>query len=72
LVVAGDHGGYGAEVLGDSPVSYWRLDETSGTIALDEMSANPGSYQGTPSLGEDGADLSPSTSVGFVGGFFGG
>lgn len=35
---------YRAEVLADSPVSYWRLGETSGTNAADEMGINAGTY----------------------------
>ena len=52
----GDATAYGTLVTGDTPLSYWRLDETAGTIALDEMSLNPGAYQGTPLLGEPGAN----------------
>ncbi len=43
---------YGATVLEDDPLSYWRLDETSGTSVADEMSAVVGSYVNTPTLGE--------------------
>jgi hypothetical protein len=42
---------YAATVLVDHPVSYWRLDETSGTIAGDETVANPGTFVGSPTLG---------------------
>ena len=70
-VVAGDQTAYGSAVLGDSPVSYWRLDEDSGSVALDETGANPGAYQGTPSYGQPGADLTPSTSLGSSVGFSG-
>jgi hypothetical protein len=42
---------YPSAVLGDHPVSYWRLDETSGTIAGDQTVANPGTYAGSPTLG---------------------
>ncbi|HEU4702431.1 MAG TPA: LamG-like jellyroll fold domain-containing protein [Conexibacter sp.] len=41
---------YGA-VRADLPVSYWRLGETSGTIAGDVTVANPGTYNGPPTLG---------------------
>jgi len=38
---------YRDEVLADSPVAYWKLDEVSGTEAVDEVSnANPGIYTG--------------------------
>jgi autotransporter-associated beta strand protein len=31
-------------VRGDSPISYWRLDETSGTVAYDAVGGNNGTY----------------------------
>lgn len=37
---------YTAEVLADSPVSYWLLTETSGTNAVDQQAANAGTYTG--------------------------
>jgi hypothetical protein len=42
---------YAASVIADRPVSYWRLGETSGTIAGDDTVANPGTYEGPPTLG---------------------
>lgn len=45
---------YAAAVLADNPVGYWRLDETSGTVAGAVVGSN-GSYQGTPGLGQPGA-----------------
>jgi len=45
---------YDAEVLADFPVAYWRLGETSGTVAVDEVGSNDGTYIGTPTLGVDG------------------
>ncbi|MGH2880677.1 MAG: LamG-like jellyroll fold domain-containing protein [Solirubrobacteraceae bacterium] len=60
---------YPATVLSDHPVSYWRLDETSGTIAGDQTVANPGTYVGLPTLGV--ASLVPAEpadgAVGFNG-----
>ena len=35
---------YSQDVLAASPVSYWRLGETSGTSAADETGRNPGTY----------------------------
>jgi hypothetical protein len=43
---------YSQVVLGDGPTSYWRLSETSGTTAGDQKAANPGTYGGTPLLGQ--------------------
>ena len=42
---------YPEAVRADLPVSYWRLGETSGTIAGDVTVANPGTYNGPPTLG---------------------
>lgn len=42
-------------VKSHNPVGYWRLDETSGIIAGDEMATQAGQYNGGVSLGEDGA-----------------
>ena len=44
-------GEYEAVIQGDSPISYWRLGEASGTLAVDEMGANDGTYIATPTLG---------------------
>jgi hypothetical protein len=44
--------GYNAAVTADSPVSYWRLGEASGTAAADERGANPGVYTNGPTLGQ--------------------
>src|SRR5262249_18708605 len=35
---------YANEVLADSPISYWRLGETSGTTAADQKGTSPGTY----------------------------
>ena len=44
-------------VLTDGPVSYWRLDEEAGLVAVDETATNPGVYSGTPSYGQNGASV---------------
>ena len=41
---------YDDEVLADSPLAYWKLDETSGTTAADEQATHPGDYEGTFTL----------------------
>jgi hypothetical protein len=46
---------YPDAVLADNPVSYWRLNETSGTAAADSKGTNPGTYIGGPTLGQTGA-----------------
>jgi hypothetical protein len=45
---------YAQTVLSDGPVSYWRMEETSGTAAADVKGANAGTYTGGPTLGKDG------------------
>jgi hypothetical protein len=47
---------YRSEVMTDSPQAYWRLGETSGTVAADESAGNSsGSYQLGVTLGVGGA-----------------
>jgi PKD repeat protein len=46
---------YTSEVLADSPISYWRLGETSGTTAADSVGANTGALKGGVTLGALGA-----------------
>ena len=49
-------------------ISYWRLGETNGTVAADEMKANPGTYVGSPTLGVPGTlSGDPNTAVAFNG-----
>lgn len=65
---------YKAAVLADSPVIYWRLDETSGTVAADTSgNGNAGTYAEDVSLltaagllttSTDKGILLPSTAVG--------
>jgi hypothetical protein len=46
---------YRDAVLADNPVSYWRLDETSGTTAADSKGSNAGTYTNGPTLAQSGA-----------------
>lgn len=45
---------YRAAVIADSPVAYWRLGESSGTVATDETGNYPGTFVGSPTLGVAG------------------
>lgn len=47
--------GYRAEVIVDGPVSYWRLGESAGPNAIDEMTANAGVYTGGVTFAQTGA-----------------
>ncbi|MEK6277143.1 MAG: LamG-like jellyroll fold domain-containing protein [Actinomycetota bacterium] len=60
---------YRAAVVADNPVSYWRLGEASGTNAVDEKSANAGTYVNAPTLGAASLLSSEATNkaVGFDG-----
>jgi len=44
--------GYGAIIAADNPVAYWRLDETSGSLAEDAVGSFDGAY--TPNSGTIG------------------
>ena len=56
---------YRAAVLADMPLGYWRLGETSGTVAHDETgNGHDGTYTGTFTLGTPGALVGdPDTAV---------
>ena len=47
----------GQAVLADIPLGYWRLDETSGTVAHDYVMGNNGTYTPTALLGQPGNKL---------------
>jgi hypothetical protein len=60
--------GYAATVVGDNPLSYFRLDETNGTTAYDYAGGNNGTYFGSYELGQSGALLfDPDFAVTFSG-----
>lgn len=60
-------GNYASVVLSDSPVAYFRLDESSGTTMACQVDPtnNNGTYSGSPSLGVSGA-VFPGTGVNFA------
>jgi hypothetical protein len=51
----GPHLTYPQEVIADSPLSYYRLGEASGTTAVDSMGATNATYSGSVALGAPGA-----------------
>ncbi|KKN50586.1 hypothetical protein LCGC14_0631360 [marine sediment metagenome] len=51
VFLVGSAGRFKDVVLDDVPTSYWRLDETSGTVAKDQQGANAGTYVSAPILG---------------------
>ncbi len=51
-------------VLGNNPIAYWPLNETSGNTAYDlSGNNNTGTYENSPSLGESGPSEQISMSV---------
>jgi hypothetical protein len=59
---------YSDEVMADSPAAYWRFGEASGTVAVDQKGANPGSYQNGVLLGQPGGlTADPNTAASFDG-----
>ena len=55
--------GYRSFVVSDSPVAYWRLGESSGTTAVDEIGTSHGTYTNGYTLGQSGAVSDPNTAV---------
>jgi hypothetical protein len=59
---------YRTAVLADSPIQYWRLGESSGTNAANEIGgAQAGTYNGGFTLGATGGPLDPNTATTFNG-----
>lgn len=56
---------YEATVLRDAPVAYWRLDESSGTTAVDSVGNHDGTYMNGVELGQPGA-LAGNDAVNFA------
>ena len=69
LVAGAARGNYYDEVMDDSPVAYWRLNESSGTAVYDSAGSHNGTRSGTVTLGQAGALAGdPDTAMGFGGG----
>jgi hypothetical protein len=66
---AAQSGGYAAAVVATPGLkAYWRLGESSGTVAADRTGSAPGSYLGGAGLGAHGAlHADPDTAVRFDG-----
>ena len=59
--------GYGGAVLGSTPIAYWRLGESSGSVAYDYFGGNNGDYLNA-TLGEPGySAIDSDTAVAFSG-----
>jgi len=69
LVAGAARGNYYGEVMDDSPVAYWRLNEPSGTAVYDSAGSHNGTRSGTVTLNESGALVGdPDTAMDFGGG----
>ncbi|WP_053203293.1 LamG-like jellyroll fold domain-containing protein [Jiangella muralis] len=64
-------GEYAAQVMADQPVGYWRLGESSGTVAQDASgTSNNGTYTGAVMPGHPGGLAGdPDTAAQFMGGY---
>ena len=59
--------GYPAGALADNPVAYWRLGETTGTVANDYWGGHNGTYNGvTKGVSPGYSFLDPDTAAGFT------
>ena len=59
---------YRSVVLADGPSAYWRLGETSGTVAANAIGAPNGEYRGGVALGQPGAlSTDSNAAAGFDG-----
>lgn len=66
---AGGAAGYVDEVLADTPALYWRLGESSGTVAADASgNSRTGTYEGSYTQGQTGLAGDANTCVDFTGG----
>lgn len=59
---------YSSVVMADNPVSYWRLGESTGGVAVDQMGNKNGSYLNSPLLGQAGAILGDTDTALGLGG----
>lgn len=58
---------YADRLLADSPAGWWRLDETAGSTAVDQVAARNATLVNTPTLGAAGAlVLEGDTAMGFA------
>ncbi len=53
---------YKDAILADLPIAYWRLGESSGAVAVDEVGSYDGDYYNSPVLGNAGAIVGDSDS----------
>jgi hypothetical protein len=59
--------GYATTIMGDHPMAYYRLDETSGSTAADSAGMNNATYSGSMTLGVGGM-VASDAAVNFTGG----
>jgi Concanavalin A-like lectin/glucanases superfamily/Immunoglobulin domain/Immunoglobulin I-set domain len=67
VTIVADPAGYASTVIGDGPIAYYRLDETSGTVAHDYWGGVNGTYF-SATLGVPGFSvIDPDTAASFAG-----
>jgi hypothetical protein len=54
---------YKQVVLNPAPIAYWRLGETSGSTAYPTTGSYPGTYKGSPRLGQQGLIVNDSNKA---------
>ena len=55
--------GYAAAIIADAPLMYFRLNESSGTVAVDSMGNSSGTYVNMAGLGNGSVPIDTGTSV---------
>src|SRR5262245_28838411 len=58
---------YSDKVIADGAVAYWRLNETSGTTAVDVIGGNNGTISGGVTLNQGGATVDGDKAMAFDG-----
>lgn len=57
--------GYGAEVMADSPLAFWKLDEPGGSTSAVDSSGNGRTASGSPVFGNASTPIPDKTTAGF-------
>ena len=67
VVTTGRTAGYFEAVLGDGPISYWRMGDLSGVQVTDSAGRSPGTPEGGIARGKSGALADGDFAIGFDG-----
>jgi hypothetical protein len=58
--------GYSATIIADGAFFYWKLNDTSGSSAVESVNSNTGTYQGSPTLNQQAPVVVPSGSPAYM------